>query len=86
MQSTQNNTFQSTDLTFVASCLLIDSDIRLVFVAQDYNGIRIFHLSPINKVEDLQVQYSRGEILLSPLALANQIRQLKNWPITNYEN
>jgi len=60
-------------------------DIRLVAVLQDYKGVRIFHLSPSRKVENIQTQYSRGEILLSPLALANQIRQLKTWPITNYD-
>jgi hypothetical protein len=85
MNNTQNNTFQSTDLTFVASCLLVNNDIQLIAVTQDHKGIRVFHLSPIGKVKGLQVNYSRGEILLSPLALANQIRQLKTWPVTNYD-
>lgn len=76
------NTIQSTDLTFVATCLLFNKDIQIVSVMQDFRGIRVFHLSPASEVSKLQPLYVRGEILLSPLALASQIRQLKNWPIT----
>ena len=82
MNNIQNNTFQSTDLTFVATCILANKDIQLVSVTQDFRGIRIFHLSPFKEVNNIQLQYTRGEILLSPLALASQIRQLKTWPIS----
>lgn len=71
----------SNDLTFVASCLLTDREIQLMTVTQDYRNIRYFHLSPANRVEGLRLKYTRGEILLSPLSLSNQIRQLKTWPI-----
>ena len=86
MNNTQNNTFQSTDLTFVATCLLSDKEIQLASVTQDSRGIRVFHLYPVNAINSIQLRYARGEILLSPLALSNQIRQLKNWPIYNYES
>ncbi|HEX6977639.1 MAG TPA: hypothetical protein VF185_04805 [Patescibacteria group bacterium] len=82
------NTIQSTDLTFVAACLLFNKDIQVVTVTQDFRGIKVFHLSPASEVNKLQPLYARGEILLSPLLLANQIRQLKGWPVTsggNYE-
>lgn len=75
-------TTQSTDLTFVATCLLAGKNIQLVSVTQDFRGIKVFQLSPLSEVNKVQISYSRGEILLSPLALANQIRQLKTWPVT----
>lgn len=80
------NTIQSTDLTFVATCLLINKDIQVVSVTQDFRGIKVFYLSPAVEVNKLQLQYIRGEILLSPPALANEIRQLKAWPINNYDD
>ena len=76
------NTTQSTDLTFVATCLLANKNIQIVSVTQDFRGIKVFHLSPASEVNKIQSLYVRGEILLSPLSLANQIRQLKNWPVT----
>ncbi len=83
------NTIQSTDLTFVATCLLTNKGIQLNTVTQNFRGLKVFHLSPASAVNELQLQYLRGEILLSPSALANQIRQLKTWPISkggsNYE-
>ena len=79
------NTIQSTDLTFVATCLLFNKNIHIVSVTQDFRGLKIFHLSPVNEVNRLQPSYVRDEILLSPLALANQIRQLKLWPINDYD-
>lgn len=80
------NTTQSNDLTFVATCLLANKSIQVISVTQDFKGLKIFHLSPSKEIDQLRSQYIRGEILLSPLALANQIRQLKTWPITNYDN
>ena len=78
----QNTIFQSTDLTFVATCLLADKNIQLISVDQNHRGIKVFLLSPIELIEKLQLKYSRGEVLLSPLALANQIRQLKMWSVS----
>ena len=80
------NTTQSTDLTFVATCLLSNSSIYLVSVTQDFRGIKVFHLKPSSEVAKLQIKYAQEEILLSPSALANKIRQLKNWPLTEGGN
>jgi len=76
------NTIQSSDLTFIATCLLADKNIQIVSAVENYRGIKIFTLFPAERIVKLQLRYTRGEILLSPLALSNQIRQLKTWLVT----
>ena len=81
MQKAKQNTIQSSDLTFIATCLLWDKGIQIASVSEDYRGIKVFSIFPAERIENLQLKYTRGEILLPPLDLANQIRQLKTWTV-----
>ena len=81
-----NSYFQSDDLTFVATVILLDkATIEKVTYHPQKSGVKIFCLSPKREVEKLYKLYVSDKLQVSPQRLNAKISAIRYLPVDGVE-
>ena len=78
----QKTLFQSEDLSFIATIILLDKGISIEKITFHplKSNVKIFHLSPIDIVQHLYRQYVSDQLQVSPQRLSTKIAAIRHLP------
>jgi len=85
----KNNQFRSSDLTFVATLILVSEKITIQEVNFHPNkqGVKVYTLTPVDEVHRLEKLYISDQLKVSPQVLSSKIQAIRYLPANtkNYE-
>lgn len=84
----QETLFLSDDLSFVATIILLDKGISIERVTFHPNkpNVKVFYLSPKDRVENLFRQYVGDQLQVSPQRLSTKIAAIRHLPAEGEPN